>query len=186
MFVLACAGPGQPTSSQPSGGPGASGQPAAPRTLNVGVPTELPGLAPKIDTGVSDDFTKRLFNATLAFTQGDGSSHPYLAEGLPQLNSESWLVSADGTMETTYHLRPNLTWHDGQPLVADDFVFAFQVYTTPEFGVSDSGGFRSIESVAAPDPSTVLIRWKETFTDAGQVYNQLPPLPKHLLEQPFQ
>ena len=40
------------------------------------------------------------------------------AESLPQLNTDTWRVGSDGRMETTYRLRPNLTWHDGAPLTA--------------------------------------------------------------------
>ena len=33
-------------------------------------------------------------------------------------------------METTLHLRPNLSWHDGTPFSAEDFVFGWRVYAT--------------------------------------------------------
>ena len=67
---------------------------------------------------------KRLFNASLSLMDSKGTIRPYLAEALPQLNTDTWKVLPDGRMETTYRLRSNLTWHDGQPLAADDFVFA--------------------------------------------------------------
>jgi ABC-type oligopeptide transport system substrate-binding subunit len=38
-------------------------------------------------------------------------------------------------METMYRLRPNLTWQDGQPLTAEDFVFGWQVSRAPGLGV---------------------------------------------------
>ena len=33
-------------------------------------------------------------------------------------------------MEKNYHLRPNLRWHDGTPLTAEDVTAAHRVYTT--------------------------------------------------------
>ena len=39
-------------------------------------------------------------------------------------------------MATTYRLRPNITWHDGTPLTAQDFAFSWRVYTTPDFGLA--------------------------------------------------
>jgi peptide/nickel transport system substrate-binding protein len=95
-------------------------------------------------------------------------------------------VFPDGRMETTYRLKPHLTWQDGQPLTAEEVAFAAKVYATREFGVSDSVGLRSIQEVVAPDPRTVVIRWKEGYTEAGQLYDELPPLPRHILEQPYQ
>lgn len=47
----------------------------------------------------------------------DGSVQPGLAE--------SWQFSADG-LRCTFHLREGLTWEDGTPLTASDFVFAFR------------------------------------------------------------
>ncbi len=128
-----------------------------------------------------------LFNAALVVLDDRELPQPFLAEGLPELNTETWKVFPDGKMETTYRLKPNLTWHDGRPLTADDFAFSWRVSRTPEFGISESGGFRFIEEVAALDPRTVLISWKQSFKEAGAVWgNVLPPLPRHLLEQPFQ
>ena len=39
-------------------------------------------------------------------------------------------------MELTWKLRPNVKWHDGIPLTADDFVFGIQVIKDPtvDFG----------------------------------------------------
>src|SRR5436305_14754861 len=95
--------------------------------------------------------------------------HPYLVEALPQLNTGSWKVFPDGRMETTHRLRPNLTWHDGAALTADDFVFGWQVYSAPELGAAGSVPQNQIEEVAAPDPSTVLIKWQRPYPDAAQM-----------------
>src|SRR5437867_3263484 len=72
--------------------------------------------------------TERMFNASIALLDPQAKPHPYLVETLPELNTASWRVSPDGSMETTYRLRPNLTWHDGKPLSSYDFVFSWQVY----------------------------------------------------------
>jgi peptide/nickel transport system substrate-binding protein len=71
-------------------------------------------------------------------------------------------------METTYHLKPNLTWHDGAPLSAEDFVFAWKVYSTPEFGVATSPPIGLMEEVVAPDARTLLIRWRQPYPDAAE------------------
>ena len=52
----------------------------------------------------------------------------------PQLNTDSWRVLPDGGMETTYRLRPDLTWHDGTALTAEDWAFSWRVYQVPELG----------------------------------------------------
>ena len=45
--------------------------------------------------------------------------------------AESWEVSSDG-LTWTYHLDPNLTWSDGNPVTADDYVFTFQYQADPK------------------------------------------------------
>jgi peptide/nickel transport system substrate-binding protein len=190
VALAACA----PT-PQPSGAPSPPGAapPAAQssanlnRPLNLAVKYEVNDLAPKRTGGASSAYTKRAFNASLALVDTDAAQRPYLAEALPQLNSDSWKVNPDSTMETTYLLRPGLTWHDGQALTAEDFVFAYQVYTSRGLG----GTFTSspqhlMEEVTARDPRTVVIEWKSPYPLAGALTEGLfEPLPKHLLETPF-
>ncbi len=175
-------------------------QPAAPsvqRTLVILAGAEVPTFATKalqaLGGTARDSGAKAVLNAEFVYLDDRGVPHLYLAEALPEISTGTWQVFPDGKMETTYRLKPNLTWHDGHPLGGDDFAFAWRVYATPEFGVSDAGGFRFIEEVTAPDPRTVLIRWKEPYALAGQVGSlesanlgsALPPLPRHILEQPF-
>ncbi len=130
--------------------------------------------------------TRRLFNATLAIFDQRGQPQPYLAAELPRLQTPSWQVFPEGRMETTFKLKPNLVWHDGAPLTADDFVFASNVYATPELGSAESPPNSLIDDVTAPDPTTVLIRWKRPYAEAGRLTEDFPPLPRHVLESPFQ
>src|SRR5258708_4370201 len=43
-----------------------------------------------------------IFNATLSFKDEREAPNPFLAQALPQLNSDSWTVSPDGRMTTTW------------------------------------------------------------------------------------
>jgi peptide/nickel transport system substrate-binding protein len=87
-------------------------------------------------------------------------------------------------METMYTLKPNLAWHDGMPLTADDFVFSWSVYATPDFGLSRVAPYSAIDEVLAVDDRTVVIRWSRPYADAGHVSgrnDEVFPLPRHLL-----
>jgi peptide/nickel transport system substrate-binding protein len=88
-------------------------------------------------------------------------------------------------METAHRLRPNLAWHDGTELSAEDFVFALRVYATPALGVSGSPPISEMEEVQAPDPRTVVIRWRRAYPEAGGMREDFQPLPRHILEQPL-
>ncbi len=173
-----------------------SGAPPQPsRTLVLATRFERESIAGTLLHPLSGDTgtLRRVWNAGLAQTDGDSKLLPYLAEALPQLNTEGWRVFPDGRMETSYRLRPSLAWHDGAPLTADDFAFAWRVYATPEFGRSSTTPYRMIEEVVAPNAQTVLIRWRQPYADAGVLQAitddggpSFSPLPRHILESVYQ
>lgn len=148
------------------------------RTLTMAFRFEATDLSSKIVKPGNGGTTEPLFNAALAVVDNARVASPYLAEALPQLNTDSWRVLGDGRMETTYRLRPNLTWHDGSPLTAEDFVFAWRVYTAPGIGVFYPKPQDQIDEVVAPDPRTVFIRWGSPYPEAGALnLAKLDPLP---------
>ena len=107
------------------------------RTLVILSGAEAPTYASKALQALGgtgrDSAATTVLNAELVYLDELGLPQLYLAEALPELNTDTWQVFPDGRMETTYRLKPNLTWHDGHPLTADDFVFAWQVYATPSW-----------------------------------------------------
>jgi len=160
-------------------------------TLVVSVnkePASLAAFSPAA-SGLSTAFPVRPFNAFLELVDDRAAAHPYLAESLPKLGTDSWVVYPDGRMQTTYRLKPNVVWHDGAPFSAADLVFAYRLYTTPELGFAAASTvpISAMEDVEAPDDSTLVIRWKRSYPGAGvlQVGGStnlgLPPVPRHLL-----
>jgi peptide/nickel transport system substrate-binding protein len=190
LMVLAACGPGQTTPNRPA----QTEQPsvAAQRvpTLVIVTRAEPDTLAAKplvaAGSGLGDTHARRLFNAGIALKDASGTPRPYLVEALPRLNTPTWQTFPDGRMETVYPIKPSLTWHDGKPLVAADFVLAWRVYATPEFGAASLPPLREIDEVVATDSRTVTIRWRRPFADADALQAEdLQPLPAHLLQAGF-
>lgn len=194
-FLLALAWLGTACASSPraSGqGPSTAGGPSAPpqRTLVTAVRVEPKTVAARVvgqNLSIASFLSRRMFNADLVLLNDQGNPLPYLAEALPQLNTDSWNVSPAGTMETTYRLKPNLAWHDGRPLAADDFVFSWKVYATPELGSASSPPISLIQDVEARDNRTLVIHWTQPYASAGALQSLgpgatgLPPLPRAIL-----
>jgi len=138
LTAAACAPSATPGTA--SGPQAAAPQSAAPiqRTLVMLARGEPPSISGKSLQAFSGSLNGpiRMFNGTLDYVDENEGIHPYQAEELPRLNTDSWQVFPDGTMQTTYRLRPSLTWHDGAPLTSDDFVFAWQVYGGPNLGLA--------------------------------------------------
>jgi len=84
--------------------------------------------------------------------------------------ARDWSSSSDG-LTWTFHLQPNVTWHDGSPFTADDVIFTLTLCESPKVGCVYGGGISNITGaadvksgasttlagVAAPDPLTVTI-----------------------------
>ncbi|HZT06120.1 MAG TPA: ABC transporter substrate-binding protein [Chloroflexota bacterium] len=182
--------PGSSTLTNPGGTVDPTEAAQSGRTLVTSVRVEPKTVAARVvgqNLSIGSFFTRRIFNADLALLDDQGEPVPYLAEALPRLNTSDWKVSSDGTMETTYHLKPNLSWHNGSPLTADDFVFSWRVYGTPELGSAASPPISLIDEVQAPDPRTIVIRWTRPYLAAGALQSLgpgatgLPPLPRAIL-----
>lgn len=128
----------QPTSAPESTGPQGS--------LRVALPTEPSSLyIPTTPDKISDIAASQLYDP-LVFQDSSGQIVPWLAE--------SWETSEDGTV-WTFHLRQDVTFHNGDPFTADDVV------GTWEYGSSDSSSwpekYTIAKSVTKVDEYTVEI-----------------------------
>jgi len=187
IIATACASP-RPASRE-SGSAPASSQPGPDQTrmLVMATRNEPFSVAAKpLRFVASQSSTSILFNATLDALDERGKTRPYLAEALPEVNTESWQVFPDGRMETRYRLKPNLTWHDSTPLSAEDFAFAWRLYSSPEHGVSRTIPLSSIDEVVALDDRTIVFRWRTLYPDADSIREGFQALPRHILEAAVQ
>ncbi len=111
--------------------------------------------------------------------------------------ADSWEIGED-KMSCTFHLNKNAKWHDGEPVTAEDYVFAAEMITDPAnpcnakshyyimkgtdtSGVADGTGL----GVEAIDDYTLKYTFDEIISEdvTFRLYLQAYiPLPKHLLE----
>lgn len=152
------------------------------QTLLLGNGAEPEDLDPQVVTAYSDQ------NILLALFEGltaidEATSQPVAAA------AQSWEPSADG-LTWTFHLRPDLRWSNGEPLIAGDFVESWRRMLSPALGseyanllypiknaeafnqgsISDPG----LLGLSAPDPRTVRITLRHP-TPYLPVLVALPP-----------
>lgn len=131
--------------------------------------------------------SEKLLNEGLTLLVG-GVREARLAEAVPTTENGLWKVLPDGKMEMTWKIREGALWHDGTPFTAEDVVFSSKVATDRDLAVARSPHYAFVDSVEAPDLRTVLVRWKSPYIDADMLFgggNSLP-LPRHLLQEPYQ
>ncbi len=142
---------------------------------------------PSIGSVPGLDALEEMVNAGTANFTDRGQLHPQLAEAVPTIENGLWKVFSDGRMETTWHIRSGAVWHDGAPFTADDLVFTASTGNDQDVpGFADTI-YNNVEGVFAPDPTTIVVTWREPFTGADTLFTRLHglPLPKHILEQPY-
>ncbi|RIK42455.1 MAG: hypothetical protein DCC55_08790 [Chloroflexi bacterium] len=67
----------------------------------------------------------------------------------------NWEVSDDG-LTWTFHLRENVTWHNGDPLTADDFVYTYNRSKDPQLSIH-TAVLTNVADVQALDELTVQL-----------------------------
>src|SRR5690349_8688467 len=120
MLLTGCAaGSAQPGTSDAARS--SSRAASAPKTLTVGLeaePTDAFVGSIAGGSGTVAGNLKLAVHQALVHYDDRGGLHPMLAAEVPAQANGTWVVNPDGTMQTTYRLRPNITWHDGTPLTS--------------------------------------------------------------------
>jgi len=98
---------------------------------------------------------------------------PYLAR--------SWEWSSDRTV-LTFHLFPNLEWHDGAATTARDAAWTLDAARDPAGEYPRRRDLRDVTRVLASDDSTLVLHFAEPRTDVPDVLTDLALLPRHLLD----
>ncbi len=94
--------------------------------------------------------------------------------------AEGYTTDANG-LTYTLKLKPNLTWHDGQPLTSADVMYTFQTIQNPDAQSPLKASWQGIE-VSAPDAQTVVFTLPSPL--AAFPYNLTTGIvPKHILSK---
>lgn len=118
-----------------------------------------------------------------------GEINLLLFDGLTAHDENNAVVPALATSWTydeaaqtwTFHLRNDVTWHDGEPFSAEDVKFTIEAIMDPDNESENAANFMDVESIETPDGQTVIFKLAEpnvAFID----YMSIPILPKHCLE----
>src|SRR5882762_3147466 len=160
-LLAACGGPNASS--------GASGPPRSGGTLAIGIESEVDVLDPQRAGGwVSWRVNRQMFEPLV----DEDLTKPSAETAVPALRpglATSWELSPDGTVYT-FHIRPNVKFHDGTPLDAAAVEFnirrmwdkSFQYYDAKAAGLTNFV-WQPLKSIATPDPMTLQLTMKQPF-----------------------
>ena len=80
-----------------------------------------------------------------------------------------------------FKLHPNIKWHDGKTMDAEDVVFTYEVLVSQKISSPYSANFRFVQSVEALDALTVRVHYKKPYFKALETW-MMGILPRHILE----
>jgi peptide/nickel transport system substrate-binding protein len=92
--------------------------------------------------------------------------------------AEDWTVSADG-LTLTFDIREGVTWHDGEPLTADDVAFTFEYIKAAPSTIGNWWNFMQNLTSATAVGNTVTCVFDKVNSFAAQTLGQIYILPEH-------
>lgn len=96
--------------------------------------------------------------------------------------AKSWDISMTD-LSITFHLRTDVTWHDGQPFTAQDVVYTHRLCTDPAVEWDGISYKENIAGVAAVNDSTVIFRFKNPSMTMLMDAVEGEIVPEHLLRK---
>ncbi|MBM2811304.1 MAG: hypothetical protein HW416_2063 [Chloroflexi bacterium] len=180
--------PAAPVGSAP--GSAAVSAPASPKIVTIATLVRIPGFGPW-DVGTTQGgwaALAELASTGLVADAPKGGPEPRLAVKLPSFDDGSIVLLPDGRMQTVWHLRSGVRWHDGAPFTAEDLALSVQMYQHPDLPKGNTATVVArVERIEAPDPLTAVVTWKAVFAGAVSIdLRTLWPYPAHLLTDAFQ
>jgi len=121
--------------------------PAAETVMKLAISTDPDTLDPHLTGAGISSLVMGFVGISLIYVDDEGIYYPYLAE--------SWDVSEDG-LTYTFHLRTDVTFHNGDPVTAQDVAFTYTRALDPELASPAAGPMLgSVTEVVALDDATV-------------------------------
>jgi peptide/nickel transport system substrate-binding protein len=122
-------------------------------TLRYGLSVE-PARMNQLNTVWMTDATQHLFDRPLTIDP-NGTYTPHLT---------TWEIS-DDSLTWTFHIKPGVTFHTGDPFTADALAWWFNKARDQTSGYGFKGNYAAIDKVTVADPATVVLNLSQP--DAG-------------------
>jgi peptide/nickel transport system substrate-binding protein len=174
--------PSGPTAEAPTAAPGQPAVPGEPKIASIVYVQDFDTLNPLYAQALSSIYTQSIWNCRPWNFDSQNNPVPVLVEELPSL--ENGGISEDGRV-ITLKLRDDITWSDGTPITAQDFVFTYEMIVDPNNGVTNVAPYDLVESVTAPDERTVVVTFEQPYAAwLSALWQSL--LPAHVLQPVYQ
>jgi peptide/nickel transport system substrate-binding protein len=128
-------------------------------------------------------------NPILASDVGSASINNMIFNGLVKYDKDLKIVGdlaesfeiKDNGLVLIFHLRKNVTWHDGKPFTASDVEFTYQTLINPQTKTPYSSMFLLVKEFIVIDAYTIKIVYDKPFAPNLESWG-MAIIPKHIFE----
>ena len=148
----------------------AEGEPRPGGSILLGYIDEPPTMDPRVSgSAKATNLLVNVFDTLIALDAATGELTPGLAT--------SWEASADGT-SYTFHLRNDVTFHDGTPFNADAVKYTFDSIMDPNLkSLTAIGYLGPYDNTEVVDPYTVTVHFSEPYAAFPNTVSTTPLAP---------
>jgi peptide/nickel transport system substrate-binding protein len=122
-------------------------------TVNFLIESMPANLDPRIGTDAQSQRLDSLIFSSLVWRDAQMNPVPDLAERWETPDPRTYV----------FHLRRGVRFHDGRPLTAIDVKYTFDSIIAGAIKTPKRGSFRIVDSIAAPDESTIIFHLREPY-----------------------
>lgn len=105
-------------------------------------------------------------------------------KGGPGALATDWTVSEDG-LTYTFTLRDDWTWTDGTTITSADLKYSYDAIMSGEIDTRLPSLFENVESVEAPDATTLVVQFKTFDCGALTTAGYIPVVPAHKYQEVY-
>lgn len=95
--------------------------------------------------------------------------------------AESWDIEKGGKL-IRFHLRKDVTWHDGEKFDAHDVMFTYKTIIDPKTPTAYAGKYKLVKEARLIDDYTIEFTYDKPLASALISWGALQMLPEHLLK----
>jgi len=95
--------------------------------------------------------------------------------------AQSWEVSKDG-LSIVFHLRPNISWSDGQAFTSADCAFTLALIQDEHTQSAYKSDYAKVTAFETPDKHTFIVHYAEVYSPALSTWAGLAIMPKHIFK----
>lgn len=174
LLLLAACAPAATPAAAPESAPAAEAAPAeaaAGGVLRIGLDVDADTGDPRLSTNTSSLRLRELVYNGLIKIEPDFSPAPALAESWENPDDTTWI----------FHLREGVTFHNGDPLTAEDVKFTFDSILDETFAAPSRSFYTPITAIEVVDPLTVKFTLDQPYGPFLSYLN-MPIVPKAVVE----